>query len=261
MKKRNKGIPLTLSYDNSKIFFKDANDNVWGFTDNQGIIYDELLKVNWYVKLSEKKNYVYTGSSKWGKAKKLHQVIMYIWYGKEEFEESNSNNFVIDHLENEEANNLIENLAFAPKNHNTSKGLIYDQESQKLKPNILVHWYKDFKTKEYQFIIGFNNDAYIQNQNETYLIDRINLIYENNYRIIYEDVSSIVGDLLESGKVDLTRLRYKGEPHIVKTPLISPELLKNDQIFAYDDDGKMVMLKSDKVRRVKLGKNQDLHKK
>ncbi|MBO0586442.1 HNH endonuclease [Sporosarcina sp. E16_8] len=261
MKKKNKGLPLTLSYDSNKIYFKDEKDNVWGITDYQNKFYDELLGVNWYVKLIEKKPYVYTGAKKWGKAKKLHQVIMQLWYGEVEFQDSLKDKIVIDHLDNNEKNNLIENLAFAPKNHNTAKGLIYDKESKKLKPDILVHWYKDFATREYQFIVGFNNDSYLIDEKESYLVDRIELIYEDNYRIIYEDVSGIVGDLLESGVVDLKRLRYKGTPHIVRTPLINKEQLNEGQIFAYDQEGNLVLLKSDKVRRLSLGKNQDLHKK
>lgn len=262
MQKKTKGIPLTLSCDNDKIYFKAAKGNVMAVTDFKANIYSELLKANWYIKTDKKKNYVYTGSTRWGKAKKLHQVIMFLWYGEKVFQESLKNKIVIDHLDNEEYNNLIENLAFAPKNHNTAKGLIYDKESKKLKQKrTIVHWYKDFNTGEYQFIIIFNDDAYIKNADETNLIDRIYLIYEDNYRIIYQDASSIVGDLLDTGEVDLKKLRYKGEPHIIKTVLLDPSKIKEGQAFAYDDKGNLVLLKSDKVELISVARNPELHNK
>ena len=208
-----KNTQLQISHDDKTIHFADKELGVLGFTDYKPEIFQELNSLNWYVNenkvIKKEKNYIYTGSNKFGKFKKLHQIVMILWHGLEAVEKANEKNFIVEHHNNEAYDCYIRNLSFASNDINLSKAHSFDKNQPKLLQRAAVNFYKDFESKQYQITMKFTGQFFIILKGEATLLDSIYFLYEDNFRVVFTDANRIVDELLEEGKINFKLLSYK----------------------------------------------------
>jgi hypothetical protein len=258
-------ILLDVTHDEHQINFRDNINSVNGYTTFTKEVWEKIKDLKWYVndeKLKKgEKTYIYTGSGKFGNYKKLHQIIMLIWYGEKELKEAYEKNFIVEHHDNNAFNCLIENLSFASNDINLAKAHLYDKERPMLINEVAVNFFKDFKTRKYQITLGFNQPyTLFEDSKETSLM-KMYLVYNDNFRLVITDATRIVSDLLESESFDLSLLRpvkWEYEPAIFVYANEGQELPS----FTYID-GKVVMVLSDNPKRFvridKVSPNQSLY--
>lgn len=206
-------ILLNVTHDENEIKFIDEGNGVYGYTTYTNEVWEKIKNLNWYVNEKEiekrKKTYIYTGSTKFNGHTKLHQIVMFIWYGETELEEAYKNNFIVEHHDNNAFNCLIENLSFAPNNVNLAKAHLYDKERPQLINDVAVNIFKDFNTRKYQITLAFNQPFLFTEGSKKTLLEKMYLLYDDNFRLVYTDASRIVSDLLETDSLDFTLLRPK----------------------------------------------------
>lgn len=206
-------IKLQISHDEKEIKFFDKDLGILGFTDYTAKVWEEISTVNWYVNESKiaknEKTYIYTGAGKFSGLKKLHQIVMMLWYGLEEVQSAYQKKFIIEHHNNEAFNCRVSNLSFASNDLNLTKAHSFDKNQPKLLQQAGVNFYKDFETEQYQISIAFTGDYFLKINGSLILVDSIHLLYEDNFRIVYTDANRIVDELLENGRINFRLLSYK----------------------------------------------------
>lgn len=244
------GVLLQLSHDEKDIQFLNREHGIIGFTTYTEEIWDKLSKVNWYVdekKLLEgKKTYIYTGSNAFGSRKDLHQIVMTLWYGKEKIEEAYEKNFIVEHHDNDAFNCCISNLSFASNDLNLTKAHSFDKNQPKLTPQVAVAFYKNFKTQKYQITILFMELYYLIIDEKKTALERLYLVYDDNFRVVYTDANRIVDELLESKRINFKLLSYKALYYIEAIGFISENGEKVSGIhYMQDSNGNVVMVVGD----------------
>lgn len=207
-------IKLEISHKDDLIQFINRDYGIMGFTDFTPIVWNELSKLNWYVDekkfLNQEKTYIYTGSNRFGKYKDLHQIVMILWYGMEELQTVYEKNYIVEHHNNEAFDCRIRNLSFASNDLNLTKAHSFDKNQPKLKLKASVIFFKDFGTKQYQIVVTFTELAILKITEENSIaIDVLNILYDDNFRIVYTDANRIVDELLEIGKINFKVLSCK----------------------------------------------------
>lgn len=206
-------IRLQVSHDEKEIKFFNNELGILGYTDYTAKVWEEASIVNWYVDerkiIKKEKTYIYTGSNKFGNFKKLHQIVMLLWYGVEEVQSAYQRSFIIEHHNNDAFDCRISNLSFASNNLNLTKAHSFDKNQPKLLQQAGVNFYKDFGTQQYQITIAFTKDYFLSIDGKRVLVDSIYLLYEDNFRIVYTDANRIVDELLENEQIDFKLLSYK----------------------------------------------------
>ncbi|MDQ0415672.1 hypothetical protein [Mesobacillus stamsii] len=257
-------MTLGVSHDESRIYFKQEQGSFFGYTDYTHELWKKISSVNWYVSQADidkgNKTYIYTGSSKFDGYKKLHQVVMIHWYGIEKFTEAYENDFIVEHHDNDAFNCLIENLSFAPNSVNLAKAHTYDKERKEALPLVAINFFKDFTTQKYQITLGFNKDFKIRMKDGTEKgVTVIRLVYNDDFRIVFQDASNLLYNLTKYLKFDLSKLQH-----------IDMEITESKYIFfsngeeipaGIEVDGKFVMVLSDHTRLVSVSPNKNLYKK
>lgn len=227
------GIQLNITRDEQqqRILFRKEDINFYGYTTYTKEVWEKIKDINWYINdkafLAGEKTYIYTGSTRFGKKNKLHQIVMLIWYGEEEFNQAYAENFksklIVEHHDNNEFNCLIENLSFTSDHFNISKAHTYDIERPQLIDKVAVNFFKNFKTREYQITLGFNEPYFlegskvkkgfevpyslVEGSKVTNLMEMY-LIYNDDFRLVVQDASYIVWSLLNRDCLDLSRLEF-----------------------------------------------------
>lgn len=206
-------IKLQISHDEKEIKFFNKDLGILGFTDYTAKVWEEVSIVNWYVderKIAKKeKTYIYTGANKFGDFKKLHQIVMMLWYGVEEVQYAYQRRFIIEHHNNDAFDCHISNLSFASNDLNLTKAHSFDKDQPKLLQQAGVNFYKDFGTQQYQITIAFTKDYFLSIDGKLVLVDSVHLLYEDNFRIVYTDANRIVDELLENEQINFRLLSYK----------------------------------------------------
>lgn len=264
------GVLLQLSHNEKDIQFLNREHNIIGFTTYTKKIWNKLSKVNWYVDEKAlnngKKTYIYTNSSVFGKRKALHQVVMEHWYGTEAIENAYEKKFIVEHHDNNAFNCRISNLSFASNHLNLAKAHTFDINQPLLTPSVSVRFYKDFTSQQYQIAIAFTELYYLIIDGETKAIERLYLLYDDNFRLVYTDADRLVVELLENKKIDFKLLDYKNfsyDEAIFYLPKNGEKVRGIN--FITDSNGKTVMVVGDDAKGEffihSIPPNEDLYKK
>lgn len=243
-------VKLQISHDGEKIQFLNNDFGILGFTDFTNEIWEKLSMFNWYIDeqkfVKKEKTYIYTGSKIFGNLKKLHQIVMMLWYGNEAVQTAYQNKFIIEHHNNNEFDCYIRNLSFASNDLNLTKAHSFDKAQPKLLQLAAVNFNKDFETKQYQITIKFTRNYYLIIDEKAILVDSIYLLYEDNFRVVYTDANRIVDELLENGKINFKLLSYKHFSYKEAKIYIPKEDEKIEGIqIRTDEDGNNFLIVSD----------------
>ncbi|WP_107602652.1 hypothetical protein [Clostridioides difficile] len=202
---------MRIYYERDRIYFSDESVNKLGYTNFDIELWNILKDRKFSVKYKTLKNgskeaqYITCSSLK----KTLHQIVIDFYYGENVRKEMYSNNFIIEHHDNDGFNCLIENLSFFNKQRNTSKGFGYDIDRVRLLDTVAVNIFKDFKTKKYQITLGFNKPFYLRVNENNVSLASMYFVYDDNYKIVINDATNIL-DLLESySKLEISKLNFK----------------------------------------------------
>ncbi|PIC83305.1 hypothetical protein [Sporosarcina sp. P1] len=241
------GVPLQLSHSDQQIQFLNKEYGIMGFTDYTPVIWEELSKVNWYVDekkfVNDEKTYIYTGSNHFGERKSLHQIVMKLWYGEDALDAAYIKKYIVEHHNNMAFDCQIKNLSFASNDLNLTKAHSFDKTQPRLLQQAAVNFYKDFKTQQYQITIAFTGNFTLVHNKKSICIERLYLVYDNNFRVVYTDANRIVDELLEASKIDFKLLSYKylsykeAEIYIPK----NDEEIKGIQ-FSTNEQGEPIMI-------------------
>lgn len=180
----------------SKNRFEICNDTImifnpdWDFTAS-ATVRDEYLEEIQSVTWSKKGDYLYSNKLK----QYLHIYIMRKWYGDECYEKFKSEDYVVDHMDNNGYNCCINNLSFLTSDENKAKGMTVDKMSKE-KAYLALSLYKDFSTQLYQMTLFFNYPAQakISNLNSPAVIELAYLLYDREYELVLNDARKILYD-------------------------------------------------------------------
>ncbi|RHW38221.1 hypothetical protein D1B33_04860 [Lysinibacillus yapensis] len=256
---------MHLYVENERIYFHDKEQNILGYTDFKEKLWADVQSVNWKIswgktrKNGKRKGYIGTSSSKFGKYKKLHQLVMLHWYGKEAIEEAYEKDFIVEHMDNDSFNCCIDNLSFAPDNVNKAKGLTYDIERIEAIPIVAVNMYKDFDTQKFQITVGFNSPVVQKTENGFEYVNALKLVYENDFRRTLLDAQEILYEMVNNGLLDTSKLHhlnYKVEKAIL-TVLQEGE----ENASMIQRNGEWLLVFNDQTRIIKVAPDKDLYQK
>lgn len=146
---------------------------------------DELQSLTW----SKKGKYLYNNKLKMY----LHVYVMRKWYGDELYEKMKSEDYVIDHIDNNGYNCCIDNLWFLNSNENKAKGLTLDKLSADRR-YMALSIYKDFDTQLFQITIVFNYPAKLETMGENAVVELAYLLYDCEYEIVINDARLMLYD-------------------------------------------------------------------
>lgn len=257
-------MSLELSFDENRIYLMSEDRSVYGYTDFTPDVFSEISSVNWYVSRKDldagEKTYIYTGSKKFGGYTKLHQVVMILWYGIDEFKEAYSKHFIVEHHDNNAFNCLIENLSFAPHGVNLAKAHTYDKERKDALPIVAINFFKDFTTRKYQITLGFNQRFTLEEDDGSIKhLTALRLLYNDDFRIVFQDISNLLYQLIEYDQFDLDKLHnihYDYIEDIYVYPIEGEELPSLIEI----GDGRVAIVIDDRTRLNSIAPNKELYK-
>ena len=196
--------------EGKRIYFCDESANKLGYTNFSKELWEIIKDKKFSIKYktlsdgSKEAQYINCSSLK----KTLHQIVIDFYYGQEIRKRMYSNDFIIEHHDNDGFNCLIENLSFLSKKRNTSKGLVYDIERVRLLDMVAINIFKNFETRQYQITLAFNRPFYLIHNGEEIGLASMYFVYDDNYKIVLNDATNIL-DLLEAyGKLDLSKLNF-----------------------------------------------------
>ncbi|TKJ83721.1 hypothetical protein PaeCFBP13512_22595, partial [Paenibacillus sp. CFBP13512] len=149
-----------------------------------------------------------------------------------------------EHHNNNEFNCCISNLSFASNDINLAKAHTLDKTQPILLKKMAVNFFKDFNTQKYQITLKCNDDYYLTLDNEKKLLDRIYLVYDDNFRVVYTDANRIVDELLETGEIDFKLLSYNSLDYTLKVLVYSDEEITEIQ-HTQDKDGNFMIIVPD----------------
>lgn len=246
-------ILLTLTHDEKFIHFKNEEYEVYGVTTFKKEFFDELIQVNWYVNekklIKNEKTYFYTGTSRFNGRKALHQVVMQLWYGKEEIEKAYEKDYIIEHHNNRSFDCTIENLSFASNDINLAKAHSFDKTRSQLLKRSAVQFFKDFSSKKYQITVFCTDNFSLIIEDQAIIIERLYLVYDDNFRLVFTDANRIVDEFLENEKIEmrlLTPLKYE------YTKALFYKIEDNQKIsglnFVKDAEGKLIIIVGDDAK-------------
>lgn len=224
-------VVLQMTHNNETIHFYSDQLGVIGHTTYRLDIWSELNKVTWRVNeekfRKKEKTYIYTGSTQLGHRNDLHQVVMRLWYGDEDFNIAYQDKYIIEHHNNDAFDCRIENMSFASKDLNLAKAHTFDKTQPQLVMQVAVNFYKDFASKQYQTTVFFTDNYILMINGKPINIERLYLVYHNNFKLVYTDANRIVDELLENKKIDFR--------------LLSPEnVYYEEALFYMRNDGKEI---------------------
>ncbi len=175
--------------------------NKLAFAEYHEDYYNELIDTTW----TKKGNALF--SSKLGCY--LHQFIVEKWYGKEMLDDMYKNGYIIEHLDNNEFNNVLSNLDFLLKDYNTAKGQSLDKDIKRFKNRIALRMYKNFKTGTYEISLGFN-EAFdeILSDGTKKPIQAMHLLYERDYYSVILDANKIIHDYITLNRIEINKLSH-----------------------------------------------------
>ncbi len=263
-------MKLSLSHDDDKIYFKNEEHDFLGYTTFDTDFWNWISKVSWTVNtkkfLARKKTYIKTSNKKFLEHSTLHQSVMVHWYGLDEFLEAKEKDFIVEHHNNQAFDCTIENLSFAHNDLNLAKAHTFDKNQPKLIMKVGVNFFKDFSSRQYQITMIFTDDFYLVINGEYKLIEKLYLLYDDNFRIVYNDANRIVDELLESKMINFKLLSCKKILFKEAVFYTSKDGEKITGInFMQDDSGKTVMVIGEdakgKIFFNSTPPNKDLYKK
>lgn len=198
---------MRVYWEGEKIYFCDEAVNKLGSTNFNECLWENIKDLKFTVKFKNIKSgkepqYIYCSKLK----KTLHQIVMDFYYGEDIRKEMYKNGFIIEHHDNDGFNCCIENLSFFPNDKNKSKAFGYDKDRIRMMNRIAMNIFKDFKTQKYQITVAFNEHFALFVQDKLINLATIYLVYEDNYKIVINDATSIL-DLIEANnKFELQKL-------------------------------------------------------
>lgn len=206
-------MKLSLSHDEEKIYFENRKYSFLGYSTFDKDFWDWISRVSWTVSekaiMEGKKTYIRTNNKEFSKHSSLHQSAMVHWYGLDKFLEARENKFIVEHHNNIAFDCTIKNLSFAPNNLNLAKAHTFDKTQPDLVKKVGVNFFKDFSSGQYQITLIFTDDYYLLIDEECIQIERLYLVYDDNFRVVYHDANRIVDELLENQRINLKLLSYK----------------------------------------------------
>lgn len=231
------------------IYISKLNANKLAYTEFHEELFSILKSYTWTVN----GDYLYSNKLK----KYLHRFVMEFYYGKEAIEEANKNNFVVDHIDNNGFNCRVSNLCFIPNDLNKAKGLTFDKRRNEMKNLIVLTFYKDFKSGEFQLTIAFNKEfvVYIDN-NSPILVDKAYFLYEDDFELVLSDAAKILQQINKNAEFDVNKLSYKKVKFIPSTYIrLKPEEIGSPQI---ERDGKYYLVLNEQTRLGEIPPDKDL---
>lgn len=206
-------MKLSLSYDKDKIYFRNEEHGFLGYTTFETDFWNKISKISWTVStkkfLNGEKTYIKTSNKEFVEHSTLHQSVMAHWYGLKEFLETKEKGFIVEHHNNQAFDCTLENLSFAHNDLNLAKAHTFDKNQPKLAMQVGVNFFKDFSSQQYQITLIFTDDYYLVINGEYKLMDRMYLLYDDNFRVVYNDANRIVDELLERKMIEFRLLSYK----------------------------------------------------
>lgn len=134
------------------------------------------------------KDYKYPYSNKYKKA--LHQIAFDYYYGEELRKKAYSQNYIIEHLDNDGFNCTISNLFLLRKIKNTYKGWHLDKVVKENKYIAALTVFHVHENQSFQITIAFNET--FTNKETGKVLDRVRLLYPYNYEIVLQDAEQII---------------------------------------------------------------------
>lgn len=214
---------LQVKNDGTKISFISPELNVYGSTDYTEEAWKIISKYNWYINDNEldkgKRVYINTGSSPFGKRyRKLHEVVMCLWYGKKVVEEFRDNKYIIEHHNNDPYDCTIENLSFAHQDLNKVKAFSFDKERKNLIHDVAINIFKIFDNQEYQITLAFNKEYVLtlgeDEEKRKLPLNNLYLFYYDDFQTVLYDCMRITKNFLNNQTVHINKLEcfdYKYE--------------------------------------------------
>lgn len=162
---------------------------------------DEIQNVTW----CKNGDYLYSNKLK----KYLHIYIMRKWYGDKCYEKMSSEDYVVDHMDNNGYNCCINNLCFLTNDENKAKGMTVDKLSKE-KVYLALSLYKDFSTQLYQMTLFFNYSAVakISKLRSPAVIELAYLLYDREYELILNDARKVLYDYRRDYSFEPEKLNF-----------------------------------------------------
>ena len=194
---------FTLKHDSNEIEFLDHELSKLGLTNYNKEIWYNIKNDSWSLKPSKKEpKYIYSNT----KHKYLHRIIMEYYFGEEIVKNFYSNNYIIEHLDNEGFNCKIENLYFLKNIKNRFKGQYFDKLDKENKNLIALSIYHMFPYPSFQITIGFNTNFCDKRGN---ILSDIKFLYNNDYEVVLQDAENMLESIIQNQSVNLSEFRDK----------------------------------------------------
>jgi hypothetical protein len=227
--------------------------NKVAYTEYDEELYEKIKSFCW----SKSNDYLYSSGAK----DYLHRFVMKHWYGEKTVKDATNKGFVVDHLDNNGFNCKISNLHFLYNNVNKAKGLTYDRDRASYSDMAALHIFKDFKTKQYQITIGFNQPTeYIKNDRKISIVD-VKLLYSDDFLIVLNDAAEIIHKLEKYGRFEITKLNYIDGSY-TEAIFINPSELTPEEIQVgyFIRNEEMFVLQGGKIKLHKVEQDKNLYK-
>ncbi|TWT08202.1 hypothetical protein FQV26_10440 [Planococcus sp. CPCC 101016] len=226
---------LIVNHDEDRITFISENNEIYGSTEYTSHLWGIIEELNWYVSDTDLKNgkrtYIYTGSTPFTKRyKKLYEIVMCAWYGKEIVDQMRDRKFIIEHLDNDPHNCSIENLTFAHEDFNKAKAFSFDKVRPALLAKVAMNIYKNFSAQEYEITLGFN-DSYTlttdeDGESKTIPLNALFLKYSDDFETLIMEANFIANSFKKELDLNidaLNCLEYRCVPaNFLITPIKKP---------------------------------------
>ncbi|MED4225405.1 hypothetical protein [Neobacillus cucumis] len=226
---------MDVTHDEEKIYIKDGKETL-AYTNYDPKLYEIIKNERWY----RKSNYLYCNRL----VRYFHQVVMAFWYGEEAFNHSLENGFIVEHHNNDGANCTIRNMSFAHKDHNLMKAHSFDKMKIDALPLFGISFVKDFKTQQYQIVVGVNHPSEVNDNGEWVPVAALYFLYDDDFFRTISDANIYIHEMQKNREVDIKKLHFKDISYkpallIEKTPALEGAsfIQVNDQfVFLQGND-------------------------
>lgn len=242
---------MDVIHDGNRIYIKNDDGITLAYTDYNEQLYTSVKAEKWHVS----GDYMRCSRLK----RSFHQFVMEFWYGREAFQNSLKNGYIVEHHDNDGSNCTIRNMSFALRDHNLAKAHTYDKQRPIIIQSFAINFFKDFETQHYQITIGFNRSFNIHDlqSGEVIPIAALYLLYEDDFYRTITDATTFIHEIKQYGTCDLTKLRYK-EIHFKRAIVISAD--QKNKVFVEHEGKPALVLGTDKVIITQIAPNEDLFK-
>lgn len=254
-------MKLIVTQDENRITFISKDNEVYGSTEYTSHLWNIIEGFNWYVSNADLKNgkrtYIYTGSVPFTKRyRKLYEIVMCAWYGKEIVDQMRDEKFIIEHLDNDPHNCSIENLTFAHEDLNKAKAFSFDKSRPLLQAKVAMNIFKNFSTQEYEITLGFN-DSYtlttddIQGKSKTIPLNALYLKYKDDFETLIMEANFIANSFMKELELNIDALNCFNYKYVAANFLVSPP--GKSLPYFVKHNGLIYLILTEKTRLIAIG--------